>query len=205
MHYDSAYTKNNANSDVDQGCPLSTFFSAAIDPILRSVFAQICRQYDTGAKLFAYLDDWYLLIKPQYLLQTFALIKAATRSVNLELQPSKVQIWRASCQDPIPAELQDKVRLTLSCLEGASPNSRRHRTQPYRSDPVLRSVMAQLCTHYDTGAKLVAYLELVPVDQTTVSTTDNRCHHSSHQISQPCSTVHQDTSMERLLPGPHTT
>ena len=42
----------------------------------------------------------------------------ATRSVNLALQPSKVQIWRASCQDPIPAELQDKVRLTLSCLGG---------------------------------------------------------------------------------------
>ena len=38
-----------------------------------------------------------------------------------------------------------------------------------------------------------------------LSTADNRCHHCSHQISQPCSTVHQDTSMERLLPGPHST
>ena len=28
----------------------------------------------------------------------------------------KVSFWRASCQDPIPAELQDKVRLTLFCL-----------------------------------------------------------------------------------------
>ena len=39
-------------------------------------------------------------------------------------------MWRASCQDPIPAELQDKVTLTLSCLVEASPNSRRHRTSP---------------------------------------------------------------------------
>ena len=31
---------------------------------------------------------------------------------------NKVKIWRASCQDPLPAELQDKVRLTLSCLGG---------------------------------------------------------------------------------------
>ena len=53
--------------------------------------------------------------KPQYLLHTFALITDATRSVNLELQPSKVQIRRDSCEDPIPAELQDKVRLTVSC------------------------------------------------------------------------------------------
>ena len=40
---------------------------------------------------------------------------AATRSVNLELQPSKIQAWRASCQDPIPPELHDKVKFTLSC------------------------------------------------------------------------------------------
>ena len=67
---------------------------------------------------FAYLDDWYVWIKPQYLVQTFVLIAAATRTVKLELQPSKVQIWRASCQDPIPPELQDKVKITLSCLGG---------------------------------------------------------------------------------------
>ena len=42
----------------------------------------------------------------------------ATRSVNLEPQPSKIQVCRASCQDPIPPELQDKVKLTLSSLGG---------------------------------------------------------------------------------------
>ena len=41
-----------------------------------------------GAKLFAYLDDWYLWIKPQHLLETLAFLATATRSVNLELQPS---------------------------------------------------------------------------------------------------------------------
>ena len=97
MHYDSAYTKSSANSGVDQGCPLSTCgFSAATDIVLRSVLADICRQYDSGAKPFAYLDDRYSWIKPQYLLQTFALMTAATRSVNLVLQPTKIQVWRAS-------------------------------------------------------------------------------------------------------------
>ena len=66
MHYDSAYTKISANSGVDQGCPLS----------LRSVMAQLCTHYDSGAKLFAHLDDWYLWIKPQCLLQTIAVITA---------------------------------------------------------------------------------------------------------------------------------
>ena len=85
MHHDSAYTKISANSGVDQGCPLSACgFSAVVDPVLRSVLAQLCTHYDSGAKLFAYLDDWYLWIKPQYLLQTIAVILAATRSVNLD-------------------------------------------------------------------------------------------------------------------------
>ena len=46
---------------------------------------------------------------------------------------------------------------------------------------------------------------LVPVDQTAMPPTDNCCYHNSHQISQSCSTVHQDTSVERLLPGSHST
>ena len=101
------------------GCPLSTCgFSAAVDPVLRSIMAQLCTHYDSGAKLFAYLDDWYLWIKPQFLLQTIAVITAATRSVNLALQSTKTQVWKGSCQDFIPPEFQDKVTLTLSCLGG---------------------------------------------------------------------------------------
>ena len=120
MRYDSAYTKISANSGVDQGCPLSACgFSAVVDPVLRSVMAQLCTHYDLGAKLFfAYLDDWYLRIKPQCLLQTIAVLTAATRSVNLALQSTKTQVWKGSSQDPIPPEFQDKVTLTLSCLGG---------------------------------------------------------------------------------------
>ena len=119
MHYDSACIKTSANSGVDQGCTLSTCgFSAAIDPILRSVLADIRRQYGSGAKLFAYLDGWHVWIRPQYLLQTLDIIAAATRSVNLELQPSKIQIWQGSCQDPILPGVQDKIKITLSCLGG---------------------------------------------------------------------------------------
>ena len=82
MHCDSAYTKITANSGVDQGCPLSACgFSAVVGPVHRSIMAQLCTHYDSGTKLFAYLDDWYLWIKPQCLLQTIAAITAATRSV----------------------------------------------------------------------------------------------------------------------------
>ena len=119
MHYESAYTKITANSGVDQGCPLSACgFSAVVDPTLHSIMSELCNLYDPGAQLFAYFDDWYLWIKPQCLLQTIAVITAATSSVNLALQSTKTQIWKGSCQDPIPLEFQDKVTLTLSCLGG---------------------------------------------------------------------------------------
>ena len=117
MHYDSSYTKISANSGVDQGCPMSACgFAAVVDPVLRSVMAQLCTHYDSGAKLFAYLDDWYLWIKPQFLLQTIAVITAATRSVSLALQSTK-SVERL-LPGPIPPEFQDKVTLTLSCLGG---------------------------------------------------------------------------------------
>ena len=70
MHNDSAYTKISANGGVDQECLLSTCgFSAAVDPVLRSVLADFCTTVPLSAKLFAHLDD-YLWIKAQYLLQT---------------------------------------------------------------------------------------------------------------------------------------
>ena len=127
MHNDSAYTKISADNDVDQGCPLSTcVFSAAVDPILRSVLAELCTQYDSDAKLFAYLDDWYLWIKPQSVLQTVAIITEATRSVNLALHSTKTQVWRASCQDPIPPELKDTSHTHKQLPGRISSNSWRH-------------------------------------------------------------------------------
>ena len=127
MHYDSAYTKISANSGVDQGCPLSACgFSAVVDPVRRSVMAQLCTHYDSGAKLFAYLDDWYLWIKPQYLLQTIAAITTATRSVNLALQSTKTQVWKGSCQDPIPPEFPRHGHTHTQLLGWTSTNPWRH-------------------------------------------------------------------------------
>ena len=108
-----------ARDSNSSGFPLSACgFSAVVDLVLRSVMAQLCTHYESGAKLFANLDDWYLWIKPQYPLQTIAIITAATTSVNLALQSTKTQVWKGSCQDPIPPEFQVKVTLTLSCLPG---------------------------------------------------------------------------------------
>ena len=74
MHCNSAYTKISANSGVDQGCLLSTSgISAAIDPTLRSLLADVCRLW-SGAKLLAFLDDWHVWIKPQHFVKLHSTI-----------------------------------------------------------------------------------------------------------------------------------
>ena len=111
MHYDGSY------AHIDQGCPLSPCgFAAAVDPISRYILTQIQLTLDNGAKLWAYLDDWYIWIKPQHIPAAKELVANATLTINLELQPTKIQIWTASFTSPIPLDYLDKAKPTLKCL-----------------------------------------------------------------------------------------
>ena len=115
MHYDGSYTHIQASSGIDQGCPLSPCgFAAAVDPISRYILTQLT--LDSGSSLWAYLDDWYIWIKPQYIPAAIELVATATLTINLELQPSKIQIWTASCTSPIPPAYLDMAKPTLKCL-----------------------------------------------------------------------------------------
>ena len=117
MHHDGAYAHIQANSGIDQGCPLSPCgFAAAVDPISRYILSETQRTLDSGAKLWAYLDDWCIWIKPQHISAAVDLASSATRTINLELQPTKIQIWTASCTSPIPRAFLDKAKSTLKCL-----------------------------------------------------------------------------------------
>ena len=108
MHHDGSYAHIQASSGIDQGCPLSPCgFAAAVDPISRYILTKTQHTLDSGAKLWAYLDDWYIWIKPQHIPKAISLISGATRTINLELQPSKIQIWTASCTSPIPTAYLD--------------------------------------------------------------------------------------------------
>ena len=60
--------------------------------------------------MWAYLDDSFIWIKPQYIPAAIELVATATLTINLELQPSKIQIWTASCTSPIPPAYLDKAK-----------------------------------------------------------------------------------------------
>ena len=87
-----------------------------MEPISRAILSETRSMLDDGAKLWAYLVDWYIWIKPQHITEAIELISTATRTVNLELQPTKIHIWTATCNSPIPPAFQDKAKPTLKCL-----------------------------------------------------------------------------------------
>ena len=61
MHYDGSYAHIQASSGIDQGCPLSPCgFAAAVDPTPRFILSATQRTLNSGAKLWAYFDDWYI-------------------------------------------------------------------------------------------------------------------------------------------------
>ena len=116
-HHGSSYAHTHANSGTDQGCPLSPCgFAAAVEPVSGAILSETRSRLDGGAKLWAYLDDCYIWIKPRHIPAAVEPISNATRTINLELQPTKIQIWTASCNSPIPPAFQDKAKPTLKCL-----------------------------------------------------------------------------------------
>ena len=127
MHHDSAYTNISANSGVDQGCPLSTSsFSAAIDPVLRSV----SRHHDPGAKLFACLDDcWYVWIKPQYLPLTFVSLLQPPDQSTFNSSPPRFRSGKPLVRCQLHLNYKTRSDSHSAVLE-PSPNPRRHRAQP---------------------------------------------------------------------------
>ena len=69
---------------------------------------------DDGAKLFAYLDAWYLWVKPQCLADALDLVSACTR-MNQSRAPA---LQDSGVPDPVPPELIEKVKPTLNYLGG---------------------------------------------------------------------------------------
>ena len=56
------------SAEFDQGCAHSPCgVAAAVGPISRLILSDTHRMFDSGAKLWTYLDDWYIWIKPQYI------------------------------------------------------------------------------------------------------------------------------------------
>ena len=60
-HREGSYARVHASSRIDHGCHFSPRGFAA------AVVSETHRVVDSGAKLWAFLDDWYIWTKPQHI------------------------------------------------------------------------------------------------------------------------------------------
>ena len=137
--------------------------------------------HDSGAKLFAYLADQSILLY------------------------SKTQVWKCSCQDPIPPEFQDKVTLTLSCLGG---HLQFHGdTEP---NPVVLGEQATMEKTTQRFQKIPTTLTDLNAEGLNVQTVNDPAHHvrwccqvNMFSVRALCLNKRLKTSTDRLSPiGP---
>ena len=108
-----------ACSGVDQGCPIVAFgFAATVAPQTQEIINNIRNNLDGQAQLYTYLDDWYLWIIPTHISTALDIIQRQSAQLNLELQKTKIQIWRANCQEIIDEQYASITKSTMNCLGG---------------------------------------------------------------------------------------
>ena len=90
----------------------------AVHPLRNPPYARKRRQ-----AFGVFLDEWYIWICPQHV-PAIDLASGATRTINSELQPSKIQIWTASYTSPVPPAFLSKAKRTLKCFGSPSPHGR---------------------------------------------------------------------------------
>ena len=94
MHHDGSYAHVHTPS-VELIKVEHSRRAAAVEPISRLILSETHRMLDSGATLWACLDDWYIWIKSQYIQAATNQISSSTPATNFEPRPSKIQIWTA--------------------------------------------------------------------------------------------------------------
>ena len=116
---DASFKRLVASSGLDQGCALAAFgFAAATNEKATEALQHIRSNMDGGADMFCYLDDWYLWVQPSKIEQAVDTIARAVDQIGLQMQSSKMQIWRAKYSGAIPEKFQNIMSDTMNCLGG---------------------------------------------------------------------------------------
>jgi len=110
-------TSIEAACGVDQGCPLSPlFFALGLAPALSALSTELL-QLDGSARVFAYLDDIYVVVPPAQAEAAARAVETCLVNCGLQLNGDKTKAWSHSSD--LPGPLASKVVARLELL-GAS-------------------------------------------------------------------------------------
>ena len=103
----------------DQGCPLAAAaFAAGLCKALEPFWPK-ARAHDPHVRLYAYLDDMYVVCSRDASLAVLCALEEALTAVGLKLNPGKTQLWCPSGVQGIPRTLPGKRVPTLGVLGAA--------------------------------------------------------------------------------------
>ena len=109
----------NSLEGFDQGCPLAAaLFSAGLNAALLP-FWDKARQHDTHMRLYAYLDDMYVVCSRDASLAILCELEGALTETGLVLNGSKTQLWCPGGLHGIPPTLPGKRVTSLEVLGAA--------------------------------------------------------------------------------------
>ena len=104
---------------VDQGCPLSPgLFCAALAPALASIDQRL-RALDPQARVYAYLDDIFVVIDTRFAADAVSATREALQGIGLELQLTRSKLWVPDTAAPAPAQVAIQRVSELRCLGNA--------------------------------------------------------------------------------------
>ena len=90
----------------DQGCPLApAAFSIALAAVTQPFYAELIR-LDSKAKMYAYLDDIYLVVEASLAGEALAALQRALDPCGLKLNHSKTAAWSPSGQAVLPESVR---------------------------------------------------------------------------------------------------
>ena len=100
----------------DQGCPLApAAFAVALRACLDPFATEVCR-LDPNGKLYAYLDDVYLVVEASLAGVALAALTRSLAPMGLELQRTKTKVWSPVGPSVVLPELQHLYSPVLEVL-----------------------------------------------------------------------------------------
>ena len=123
VYWDEAHRPHivTAEEGVDQGCALSpALFAITIAPLLAKL-EEVLRQRDDRARVFAYLDDIFVVCDASETMVATNAAAAIMTELGMKLKPEKTKVWSRNPALVLPSGMEQHRVTRMTCLGSTLP------------------------------------------------------------------------------------